>query len=65
MNNIDRNTIKGIEADLAAGKRTIKAIAAECRTFEQQADNDEAKAAYARLSDCKNRKEFAAVFASL
>ena len=65
MNIIDTNTIKGIAADLAAGKRTIKAIAAECRIFEVQADSDEAKAAYARLSDCRTRKEFAAVFATI
>lgn len=65
MNIIDTNTINGIKADLAAGKRTIKAIAAECRIFESQASDDEAKAVYARLSDCKNRKEFAAVFATI
>ncbi len=65
MNTIDTNTINGIKTDLAKGKRTVKAIAAECRIFEEQADNDEAKAAYARLSDCKTRAEFAAVFASL
>lgn len=65
MNIIDLNTINGIKADLAAGKRTIKSIAAECRIFEDQASDDEAKAAYARLSDCKTRKEFAAVFATI
>lgn len=65
MNTIDINTINGIKADLANGKRTVKSIAAECRIFENQAGNDEAKAVYARLSDCKNRKEFAAVFASI
>lgn len=65
MNIIDTNTIKGIKEDVAAGKRTLKAIAAECQMFEAQADNDEAKAIYARLADCSSRKEFNAVFASL
>ncbi|MDI5767639.1 hypothetical protein MJN71_20815 [Salmonella enterica subsp. enterica serovar Cerro] len=65
MNIIDKNTIESIKAELATGKRTIKAIAAECGIFENQADNDEAKAAYARLADCKSRKEFAAVFATI
>lgn len=65
MNRIDLNTIEGIKKDLAEGKRTIKKIRAECSFFENQADNDEAKAIYARLSDCKNRKEFSAVFASI
>lgn len=61
----DINTINGIKKHLADGKRTVKAIAAECRMFEGQTGCDEAKAVYARLSDCKNRKQFEAVFASL
>ena len=65
MNNIDINTIKGIKSDMMKGKRTIKAIAAECAVFEDQADNDEARAAYARLSDCKTRKAMYAVLATL
>jgi len=65
MKTIDINTINGIKADLNKGKRTVKAIAAECRIFEQQADNDEAKAIYARLSDCTSRKAFASVFATI
>ncbi|EEO3278660.1 hypothetical protein G6K69_003737 [Salmonella enterica subsp. enterica serovar Rubislaw] len=65
MNTIDKNTIEGIKAELANGKRTVKAIAAECSIFENQEDNDEAKAVYARLADCKSRKEFAAVFATI
>lgn len=65
MNTIDKFTIEGIKDELANGKRTLKAIAAECRIYETQTECDEAKAAYARLSDCKNRKEFAAVFATI
>lgn len=65
MNIIDTNTVKSIKEDVLNGKRKLKDIAAECRIFEQQADNDEAKAVYARLSDCSNRKEFAAVFATI
>lgn len=65
MNTIDKNTIKGIKADVENGKLTLKKIARECRFFEAQTDNDEARAAYARLSDCTTRKEFAAVFATI
>ncbi|HFV9492595.1 TPA: hypothetical protein ACIAM1_002357 [Salmonella enterica subsp. enterica serovar Chester] len=61
----DINTINGIKKDLADGKRTVKAIAAECRIFKEQTSHEEAKAVYARLSDCTNRKQFEAVFASL
>lgn len=65
METIITNTIKGIAVDLAAGKRTMKSIAAECRIFEQQSDSDEAKAAFARLSDCTTRAQFSAVINSL
>lgn len=65
MNTIDINTINGIKSDLEKGKRTVKAIAEECRIFEEQCDNDEAKAIYARLSDCKTRKAMSAVFNSI
>lgn len=65
MERVYINTIESIKADLAAGKRTIKKIAAECRVYEEQATCDEAKAAFARLSDCATRKEFAAVFATI
>lgn len=65
MNIIDKNTLNSIKQDMMKGKRTIKAIAAECSIFEDQADNDEAKAAYARLSDCKTRKAMYAVFCSI
>jgi len=59
------NTLNGIKADLANGKRKVKDIASECRYFESQVQEDEAKAAFARLSDCTTRKEFASVFATL
>lgn len=65
MNTVTANTVKGIQQDLAAGKRTLKAIAAECRMFEQQVSDDESKAIFARLSDCTTRAQFAAVIASL
>lgn len=65
MNIIDTRTIMGIAAEVAEGKRTLKSIADECRHFEKQTGCDEAKAAYARLSDCKNRAQFNAVIKSL
>ena len=65
MNTVNINTIKSIELDIITGKRSLKNIAAECKIFEVQANSDEAKAVYARLSDCKTRKEFSSVFSSL
>lgn len=65
MNAVNINTIKGIKADIEKGNRKLKDIAAECRIFERQADEDEAKAAYARLSDCTTRKMFYEVMATI
>lgn len=65
LNIIDINTINGIKADIESGKRTLKAIAKECGIFETQADTDYAKACYARLADCKTRKDFHAVIESI
>lgn len=62
---IDINTINDVKKQVEAGKKSIKAIAEECRIYEHQADCEKAQAIYARLSDCKNRKEFAAVFATI
>lgn len=59
------NTLLGIIESLSQGKRTIKSIAAECGILENQVGEDCHKAVFARLSDCKTRAEFAAVFASL
>ncbi len=64
LNIIDRNTVNGIIADVEAGKRTLKAIAKECLIIETQADNDYAKACYARLADCKTRAQFREVAAT-
>lgn len=52
------NTIIDITRQLGEGKRTLKAIAAECRVFEQQSQDDYSKAAFARLADCKTRVDF-------
>lgn len=59
------NTLKGIRDDLAKGKRTVKKIAAECSTFEQQIKDDYAKSIFARLADCKSRKDFESVLSTL
>lgn len=65
MNNEMTNTLNGIKSDLKNGKRTLKNIAEECKFFENQVEGDYSKAIFARLSDCKTRKEFAAVIASI
>lgn len=65
MEQVIINTLNGIKEELAKGKRTVKAIAAECRIMENQVSDDYSKAVFARLSDCTSRKEFAAVFATL
>lgn len=65
METVFANTIKSISDDLAAGKRTVKAIAAECAMFETQIEGDYMKACFARLADCRTRKDFAAVIASI
>lgn len=65
MNTIDQNTINAVKAQVAAGKKSLKAIAKECGFYERQADNDAAQAIYARLADCKTRAQFNAVFASI
>lgn len=62
---IFRNTIKSIEADLANGKRKVKDIAAECKIFEVQTEDELHQSIFARLSDCKSRKDFAMVINSL
>lgn len=62
---IDINTINGVKREVEAGKKSLKAIAEECRIYEYQSDNEKAQAIYARLSDCATRKEFAAVFATI
>lgn len=65
MEQVIINTLNGIKEELSKGKRTVKSIAAECRTFENQVSDDLAKSIFARLSDCATRKEFNEVFASL
>lgn len=65
MNIEDKNTLEGIKHDLLNGKRSLKSIAAECRAFEQQSNDDRASSIYARLSDCKTRAHFQSVFNSL
>lgn len=59
------NTLKGIKDDLAHGKRTVKKIAEECKHFEKQIKDEYAQSVFARLADCKNRKEFETVLNSL
>lgn len=59
------NTLNGIKEDLAKGKRSVKAIAQECATMEKQVKDDYSKSVLARLSDCKNRKEFETVLNSV
>ena len=59
------NTILGIIEVLGEGKRTLKSIAAECRIFEEQSNDDYSKAAFARLSDCKTRADFWSVLKTL
>lgn len=59
------NTLKGIEADLTKGKRTVKAIAKECALFESQSNDDRSKSIFASLANCKTRKEFSNVMNSL
>lgn len=59
------NTLNGIKEDLAKGKRSVKDIAKECATMEKQVHDDYSKSVLARLSDCKNRKEFENVLNSV
>lgn len=59
------NTLNGIKADLANGKRLVKNIAAECAFFEAQVSDDLSKSIFARLADCTSRKQFNAVLNSL
>jgi hypothetical protein len=65
MKQVDINTLNGIKEDLLKGKRSVKSIAKECLCFEKQSDDDYSKSIYARLSDCKTRKHFNEVFASI
>lgn len=65
MKQVDLNTINCVKKQVAEGKRTLKKIAYDCSYFEKHADCDEAKAAYARLADCKTRAQFNAVIKSL
>lgn len=59
------NTLNGIKDDLKKGKRSVKSIAQECATMEKQVHDDYSKSVLARLSDCKNRKEFETVLNSV
>lgn len=59
------NTLKGIKNDLVSGKRTVKKIADECKHFEKQVTDEYAQSVFARLADCKNRKDFETVLNSL
>jgi len=65
MDTVTRNTVYDIKAALQIGKRTLKSIAAECAVYEVQSNTDEAKAVFARLADCKTRKDFNMVINSL
>lgn len=65
MDTVTRNTVYDIKAALQIGKRTLKAIAAECALFEAQVQDDASKAVFARLADCKTRKQFNEVIKSL
>nr|UVN10049.1 MAG: hypothetical protein [Bacteriophage sp.]UVX66076.1 MAG: hypothetical protein [Bacteriophage sp.] len=59
------NTILSIIKAIGEGKRTLKSIAAECRIFEEQSNDDYSKAAFARLSDCKTREDFWSVLKTI
>lgn len=59
------NTIKGIEADLAKGKRKVKDIAAECAIFADQADEVYPAVVFAFMAKCKTRKEFKEVIEAI
>lgn len=52
-----KNTVEGIKADLAKGKRTIKKIAAECAVMAQQVE-PEYRDYFLAMSECKTRREF-------
>lgn len=52
-----KNTVEGIKADLAKGKRTLKKIAAECTVMAQQVE-PEFRDYFEAMSQCKTRREF-------
>lgn len=62
------NTIKGIEADLAKGKRAVKDIAEDCAWFADLADKARdiyPAVVFAFMAKCKTRKQFKEVIEAI
>lgn len=65
LTKVDVLTIQGIMDEVNAGKRKLKDIAHDCRYYFHQTNSDYASAIFARLGDCKTRKQFNEVFDSI
>lgn len=59
-----KNTIKGIEEQVKAARRSVKEIASECSFYAKQTNEIEAKALFGKLSECKTRKQMTNVLAN-
>lgn len=65
MDRVYINTIKGIEADLAKGKRKVKDIAADCAYFADLAREIYPSVVFAFMAKCRTRKEFKEVIEAI
>ncbi|UMO77987.1 hypothetical protein [Escherichia phage ZL19] len=56
-----KNTLNEIAMEIKDARRRVKDIAESCAFCVKQTDDPEAKALFAKLSECKTRKQMSLV----